>query len=191
MTITINFINDLYLKILYCILLIFLIVASCKAPQSEFTLDEIPLIPLPKLVNKSEELLNINKIQSIKIYDSDKILNPIGNHLQAFWEDHTSKELVIIHDDLDLNPTISLEIKNDLFSNDEAYTVKIGIDKIKITGKTAEGVYRGVKTLEQVLKLNDFNDNSNKLFLPGGEITDQPSYEYRGCLLYTSDAADE
>ena len=50
--------------------------------------------------------------------------------------------------------------------------MKIGMDKIKITGKTAEGVYRGVKTLEQVLKLNDFNDNSN-------------------CLLYTSDAADE
>ena len=77
-------------------------------------------------------------------------------------------------------------IKNDLFSNDEAYTVKIGIDKIKITGKTAEGVYRGVKTLEQVLKLNDFNDNSNKLFLPGGEITDQPSYEYRGAMLDVS-----
>ena len=168
------------------ICLIILIVNCCESPQPKFTLDEIPLIPLPRLVNKSEELLNVNKIQSIKIYDSDKILNPIGNHLRAFWEDHTSKELVIIHDDLDLNPTISLEIKNDLFSNDEAYTVKIGIDKIKITGKTAEGVYRGVKTLEQVLKLNDFNDNSNKLFLPGGEITDQPSYEYRGAMLDVS-----
>ena len=160
--------------------------ASCKAPQSEFTLDEIPLIPLPKIVNKSEEFLNVNKIQSILIFDSDKILNPIANHLQDFWEDHTSKELAIIHDELDLNPTISLEIKNDSFFNDEAYNLKIGVDKINITGKTAEGIYRGVKTLEQILKLTEFNYNSKKLFLAGGEITDEPLYEYRGAMLDVS-----
>ena len=75
----------------------------------------------------------MNKI-FIKINYSDKILNPIANHLKDFWEDHTSKELGIIHDDLDLNSTISLEIKNDFFTNDEAYTLKIGIDKINIIG---------------------------------------------------------
>ena len=52
------------------ICLIILIVNCCESPQPKFTLDEIPLIPLPRLVNKSEELLNVNKIQSIKIYDS-------------------------------------------------------------------------------------------------------------------------
>ena len=54
---------------------------------------------------------------------------------------------------------------------------------MSIKAGTAEGIYRGIKTLEQLVVLSHLHANSNFLSLPGGEIEDHPSFEYRGAML--------
>ena len=52
-----------------------------------------------------------------------------------------------------------------------------------MVAKTAQGIFRGVKTLEQMLFLGKLKGKTNFLSLQGGEIYDEPSFAYRGAML--------
>lgn len=163
--------------------LILLMMGACNVPSPVYSLDEAPLIPLPLTVKASEEVLQIDAIQSIQAKRSDKDLQLMVQNLKFFWKNNTQKDLTIADSSSSQGNTISLEIDDDLSSNAEAYSLEIGSDEISIKGKTAEGVFRGIKTLEQLMTLSHLQGKMNFLSLPGGVITDQPTYSYRGAML--------
>jgi len=63
----------------------------------------------------------------------------------------------------------------------QAYRIKLGPAGIAITGNSPTGLFYGVQTLIQLLKLQD-----GKLWLPEGEIVDWPDLELR--VMYWDDA---
>jgi len=67
----------------------------------------------------------------------------------------------------------------------EAYRLRIGPDSILLTAGTAEGAFRGVQTLRQLLPETSNNTLAEHPIwvIPGGEIEDAPRYAYRGAML--------
>ncbi len=75
---------------------------------------------------------------------------------------------------------------------EEGYHISITKDKFLITGKGA-GLFYAVQSVMQLMP----EKQDGKISVPAADINDYPRFKYRGmhldvgCLLYTSDAADE
>ena len=162
---------------------ILLTMSSCSPPQPIFSLEEVPLIPLPSNVKTSDEVLPMDAIQSILVKDSDNSILSMAESLRAFWKENTQRELTLSEESPEVHNTISLEIDENLSSNDEAYALEIGSNVILIKGKTKEGIFRGIKTLEQMITLSQLQGKAKFSSLPGGVIIDEPTYGYRGAML--------
>jgi hexosaminidase len=67
----------------------------------------------------------------------------------------------------------------------EAYELQITPDSILLRSATAEGAFRGVQTLRQLLPetSNDTLAEYPVWVIPGGMIQDKPTFEYRGSML--------
>ena len=71
------------------------------------------------------------------------------------------------------------------FSSKEGYDLYITQDSIILNAKTAEGAFRGIQTIRQIIPETS-NDtlSENKMWLvPTGKIIDNPNFEYRGSML--------
>lgn len=128
-------------------------------------------------------VLPLNQIQSISILGEDEQLTSMAQNFKSFWKAHTQYELLISNDQTDEDHAITLKIDEDFNPHNEAYELEVAADKISVLAKTAEGIFRGLKTLEQMVYLCKLEGKTNFLSLPGGKIIDQPGYEYRGAML--------
>ncbi|PCJ98355.1 MAG: beta-N-acetylhexosaminidase [Flavobacteriaceae bacterium] len=72
----------------------------------------------------------------------------------------------------------------DLAGN-EAYQIYITKDSIILNSKTAEGAFRGIQTIRQIIPetSNDTLVEHPMWLIPTGKITDSPNFEYRGSML--------
>ncbi len=68
--------------------------------------------------------------------------------------------------------------------DDEAYSLNIDRNKIRITANTQKGLLWGLMTLAQLAQ----KDRDGKASVPGLAITDWPDYPYRGYMLDTGRA---
>ena len=162
---------------------ILFIMTRCNSPQPIYSLDKVPLIPLPLEIQPSNEILPIYAIKSICVKGKDEKLISIAQDLKTFWKKQTLQELLILNDSTYDDGVITLNIDSDFDVVNEAYELEVEFDEISIRAESAEGIFRGIKTLEQIIVLSQLAGESNLLSLPGGEINDQPSYEYRGAML--------
>ena len=171
------------IKIFLAASFILISMSSCSPPKPIYSIDNIPFIPLPSSVTTSDMVLPLNEIQSIRILGEDEQLISMAQNFKSFWKNHTQDELKISHGQMNDDNAITLKIKEDFNSHPEAYKLVINSYKISVFAKTAEGIFRGLKTLEQMVFLCKLEGKTNFLSLPGGIITDQPGYEYRGAML--------
>ena len=171
------------IKIFLAASFILISTSSCSPPKPIYSIDNIPFIPLPSSVTTSDMVLPLNEIQSISILGEDEQLISMAQNFKSFWKNHTQDELKISNGQMNDDNTITLKIKEDFNSHPEAYKLEINSDKISVFAKTVEGIFRGLKTLEQMIFLCKLEGKTNFLSLPGGIITDQPGYEYRGAML--------
>ncbi|QWX82700.1 family 20 glycosylhydrolase [Cellulophaga sp. HaHaR_3_176] len=67
----------------------------------------------------------------------------------------------------------------------ESYQLYITKDSIILNSKTAEGAFRGIQTLRQIIptKSNDTITTHPMWLVPTGKIIDSPTFEYRGAML--------
>ena len=67
----------------------------------------------------------------------------------------------------------------------EAYQLYIKQDSVILNSKTAEGVFRGIQTLRQIIPetSNDTLAGTKIWSIPTGKIIDSPQFEYRGAML--------
>ncbi|MCK0147561.1 beta-N-acetylhexosaminidase [Arenibacter sp. F26102] len=96
--------------------------------------------------------------------------------------------------DLPVNSTTNLSTERIIFINQsdsttisskEGYDLYITQDSIILNAKTAEGAFRGVQTLRQIIPetSNDTLSENKMWLIPTGKITDNPNFEYRGSML--------
>ena len=159
---------------------------SCEKTLPVFTMDKIPLIPYPNKISPSVEVLNVKKIKSIQFDESNSTLVEMGLGFQSFWLSHTQLEVGLKNKSEKNSNMISLEVKNFSNQNEEYYQLEIGENQITILGQSLAGVYRGVKTLEQIVSLSHLSGIQIIKALPTGTIEDAPVYGYRGAMLDVS-----
>ena len=72
-----------------------------------------------------------------------------------------------------------------VLSDREAYGINITQDSIVLRARTAEGAFRGIQTLRQIIPetSNDTLAETKMWLIPTGTITDNPGFEYRGAML--------
>ena len=71
-------------------------------------------------------------------------------------------------------------------SGDEAYTMLINEEGIKIRGSDAAGVFYGVQSLRALIPLEAWESRGNSIAVESVHIEDAPGYDYRGMHLDVS-----
>lgn len=68
---------------------------------------------------------------------------------------------------------------------EEAYQLYVSKDSVIINSKTAEGAFRGVQTLRQIIPETSIDTVAEQRVwpIPTGKILDSPNFEYRGSML--------
>ncbi|MEJ1223439.1 family 20 glycosylhydrolase [Sediminicola sp. 1XM1-17] len=79
-----------------------------------------------------------------------------------------------------INQSDSLDLKTK-----ESYQLYISKDSVIINSKTAEGAFRGIQTLRQLIPetSNDTLTDHKMWLIPTGKIWDHPNFGYRGAML--------
>jgi len=80
---------------------------------------------------------------------------------------------------------IALRLSSDGGAPEGGYRLDIGADGVAIEARTAEGLFHGVQTLRQLFPptIESRTVQSGPWTLPGGRITDEPRFAYRGAML--------
>ena len=162
----------------FCILFLslFLFLHCEELPESH--LEKVPFLPLVKTVEPQGGHFKIQANTGLVFAQEEAHLAPVVTALQRLWETHTGYTLAKTAG----KQLLELSLHDSL--QGEAYTLNITPKKVVLTGGSAEGLYRGLNTLEQLLFFQQRKSKAGALFsLPTGRIEDQPRFAYRGSML--------
>lgn len=179
----------------YCNFLLLLLLLTFSTACSEA--QKLPTLTLPHtdlsseaLLPKPKEVVNgpgafaLDKNSAIFVGENSGGLIEVGNYLAREIEKVTALKLP-------LNPDIAqapyrgihFRVAGDL--PQEGYAIEIKPDSILLNAATAEGAFRGVQTLRQLIPgiANDTLAQYPVWVIPGGKVNDKPAYAYRGTML--------
>ena len=165
-------------KVVYFLILISTILAACQNPKNK-SLEPFPsLIPIPKKVEISEGVFNLNKNSSLYV---DKEFFNAGDFLMNYIENGSTFKLKKSSED---KRTISIK-KNDTLPS-EGYILTVSDAEILINAKDASGAFYAIQTLRQLMpiqleKTNGFQEKT--IPIPQVIIEDTPAFKYRGMHL--------
>lgn len=152
--------NMIRLKVLF----IFLAFYSAAYAQKN-------LIPQPQQMLLAPEKLDLSN--GVWIKNTDQSLRAeykLLDHLFASWNinkvKNSSKKRI---------PTVSLHILPSLAGKEEVYNLLINANEIRITAKSAKGIFYGIQTLRQ------FDIENKKIQL--ASIHDEPAFSWRAFLI--------
>ncbi|MEB8329677.1 family 20 glycosylhydrolase [Flavobacteriaceae bacterium KMM 6897] len=113
--------------------------------------------------------------QEVGQYLSEKIKEKINLSIPVNESFSEAVERIIY-----INQSDSLDL-----ATKESYQLYITKDSVIINSKTAEGAFRGVQTLRQIIPetSNDTLTGHKMWLIPTGKIWDHPNYTYRGAML--------
>ena len=179
------------IKTLASVLGIILLIA-CQAPKKEIIFPATDLtkenfIPYPLKVIATNSAFALDKNSIIRTTESDANFIELGYFLSR-----RIKAKIDINISVNKNGPESKgkviyiqRVERDDLVNDEAYQLIITKDSLKINSATAEGAFRGLQTLRQIIpeKSNDTLAEQKMWLIPTGKIADEPNFEYRGVML--------
>jgi hexosaminidase len=165
--------------------------AACNpaaVPPKDLT--QVALIPKPVSVNAAEGVFEITKETAIYVGGGSEELQRVGALLADKFKTSFGHDYPVTTATSDSLPGsyIYLGISADnKTEGNEGYELAINKTHIKLTGNTAEGVFRGVQTLLQLLP-DDFGIKSinGSYAIANGTISDHPVYSFRGSMLDVS-----
>lgn len=112
---------------------------------------------------------------------ADKDLEVEAQYLAEILSLSTGKEIQFT--DKNTKGNINLIIDSSLES-DEAYILSVDYNKVKISGKTAKGIFYGIQSLRQLIQKKARCESESEIAsIPATLITDAPRYAYRGMHL--------
>ena len=168
------------------------VLMSCQEPEKEIIfpstdLTKESLIPMPLKVTATNSAFALDKNAAIHTSKIASGFEDVGLFLSEKIKNKTSLNIAVNDTLADGNDRIIYINQSDssIFSNEEAYQLLIGKDSIIINASAAEGAFRAVQTLRQIIpqKSNDTLAAHKMWLIPTGKINDKPNFEYRGSML--------
>ncbi|WP_249414422.1 beta-N-acetylhexosaminidase [Marinifilum caeruleilacunae] len=167
-------------------LLIGLVFTSCKEPVP-MDLAKENLIPKPVKLEATGSSFEWTKNTQIHIQKGNEETKKIANHLIEMIQPATGfqpkiKELKTPLGSRGISLILDEKYKN---LGKEGYHLMIDARKISLQAFTAEGLFRGIQTLRQLLpaKIEAKETQEGPWLIASGTIEDHPQYGYRGAML--------
>lgn len=173
---------------------LFLILLSCNTQSKKamskpnlpapFNLDEAPYIPMPASIQPDSGSFALTEYTGLYLNIEDPKLSFIVDYLSEEIKSKTKLEFPAIRKDTELfqNVIQFSVIEDKTVALPEAYQIEITSDTLKIRGHTAEGIFRGVQTVLQIIPETG-RDSLKTILLPLGTINDAPLFSWRGAML--------
>ena len=169
-----------------------MLLAGCQAPKNEiiFPLTDLSnenIIPYPLEVIAAKSAFALDKNSIIQTSGTDINFVELGHFLSKKIQTKINLKIPVNKKITEsINKVIYInQIESDNLSNNEAYQLIITNDSVKINSETAEGAFRGIQTLRQIIPeiSNDTLAEQKMWLIPTGKIMDEPNFEYRGVML--------
>lgn len=154
-------------------------------PETDLTMEA--LIPKPSSIIATNSAFGLDKNTVIYTSQTSKDFEEVGRFLSEKIAEKINLTVPVNSSNTEtleriiyINQSDSLDLETN-----ESYQLYITKDSIIINSKNAEGAFRGVQTLRQIIP-SQSNDTitSHKMWLvPTGKIIDSPNFEYRGAML--------
>jgi hexosaminidase len=156
------------------LLLAFSLLAICKSPQAQQSINIIPA-PVKAEIKPGNFILSPSTVIVLDNNGEKKAATFFNDYLQKFYgfklkiESKASSNYISL-----VTPTF---IKAP--DKPEHYSLNVNTDNIQIKGDSKEGTFNGVQSLIQLLP----PDKSNSLNITCAGIDDYPRFSYRGMML--------
>ena len=177
------------IKLFHQILLFFsvILITSCSGSNPELNLSEAVLFPKPVSLIETGSSFELNaKTKIFVTTDSEELLG-IGNSFASILNPATGFNLSVEEGtETSQSNSIYLKISDlDAKFGSEGYKLIITKKNIIVESATAEGVFRAIQTLRQILpdEIESKELQEKSWFIATGEIEDYPEYAYRGAML--------
>lgn len=173
-------------------ILLIVVVAACGEQKKKITypetdLAEAPLIPKPLKVVPTHSAFGLDAKTAIYTTQTDPAFEKVGVFLAQTIKDHLNLDLYVNGGTDETVERIIFINQTDTLGSDnpEAYQLYIKNDSVLLNAKTAEGAFRGIQTLRQLIPetSNDTLAERPMWLIPSGKIIDEPVFEYRGAML--------
>ncbi len=171
-------------KLLACLFSILTVLFSCQSePATNLRLE--PLIPYPAVVIADSSSFLLSSQTVIHVANNPDLL-VLGEYLQKAILEKTGQELLLDVNNEEAGQTrIVLRYWGaDIPKKEpEHYDMDILERDILITASEAEGIFRAIQTLMQLIPEKSLETEKYTHKIPTGTIRDQPQYAYRGMML--------
>jgi len=135
------------------------------------------IIPQPKLVNSKAGQFSFNNHSTIGVNDTS--LTSLAVYFQK--EVSKAKGFTLAVADNQAKAAIDLVLTN-TSQQTGSYNLIITPEHITISSSNQEGVFYGLMSLLQLIKIDSIEDNGN-VSLQACEVSDSPRYQWRGLML--------
>ena len=167
-------------------LLFSIVLYSCASRTPKDLLKEF-IIPKPVSIIATNSSFVLSEKTVIQTSSDD--LQSVGNYLAGILNPSTGFGIQVqTTDQAPGKGNIFLEISEQADETAEGYIINITEDLVTISSHHAEGVFRGIQTLRQLLpaSIESASTQQGPWEIATGTITDKPDYGYRGAMLDVS-----
>lgn len=167
-----------------CVLVFAMI--SCKDSREATDLTKAALIPIPVLVEATEDIFELTSSSNIYVDGDDPELGNIGEYLASKLRPATGFELKVTESKENPGKGIYITTQNaDKTLGDEGYELIITEDLLKLTAPKPAGLFRGVQTIRQLFpyRIELSIPQQIRWEIATGTIRDYPTYKVRSAML--------
>lgn len=154
-------------------------------PATDLTKEN--LIPKPLRVIPTNSAFGLDKNTIIQTSQNAAGFTEVGEFLSEKIKWHIDLDLPVNSTNKATTQRIIYINQSDstALSSKEGYELYITQDSIILNAKTAEGAFRGIQTIRQMIPEtgNDTLSENKMWLIPTGKIMDHPNFEYRGAML--------
>ncbi len=145
------------------------------------------MIPKPLKIIPTNNGFALDKYTAIYTSKETTGFAEIGQFLADKIKFKTNLEIPVNEEGIDSIERVIYINQSDsvALNTPESYQLYINKDSVILNSNTAEGAFRGIQTLRQLIPFNS-NDTLAKhqiWVVPTGKIIDKPNFEYRGSML--------
>lgn len=148
------------------------------ASQFAIASDDCPIVPLPSTYYKSEGQVPLASIKEIHVLHRE--LDPVAHYLQREILRHTGMAVSLVPAP-GVGKGITLTLNKTTTGTDEGYTLNIHPGKIEISASTSHGVFNGVASLLQLIRMAASDEEGGSIAC--WQIEDAPEMKWRGVML--------